>query len=41
MVAKEVRQFNITPRIAMHRYSNFRSSNSPEAQLVAEARKIV
>jgi len=41
MVAKEVRQFNITPRIAMLSYSNFGSSNSPEAKLVAEARKIV
>ena len=41
MVAKEVRQFNITPRIAMLSYSNFGSSNSPEAKLVADARKIV
>lgn len=41
MVAKEVRHFNITPRIAMLSYSNFGSSNSPEARLVAEARKIV
>jgi len=41
MVAKEVRQFNITPRIAMLSYSNFGSSHSPEAKLVAEARKIV
>jgi malate dehydrogenase (oxaloacetate-decarboxylating)(NADP+) len=41
MVAKEVRQFNITPRIAMLSYSNFGSSNSPEAKLVAEARKLV
>jgi malate dehydrogenase (oxaloacetate-decarboxylating)(NADP+) len=41
MVAKEVRHFNITPRIAMLSYSNFGSSNSPEAQLVAKARKIV
>src|SRR5688572_843285 len=41
MVAKEVRQFNITPRIAMLSYSNFGSSNSPEAKLVAEARIIV
>ncbi|MFI5132792.1 MAG: NADP-dependent malic enzyme [Chitinophagales bacterium] len=41
MVAKEVRNFNITPRIAMLSYSNFGSSNSPEAKLVAEARKIV
>lgn len=41
MVAKEVRHFNIVPRIAMLSYSNFGSSNSPEAKLVAEARKIV
>ncbi len=41
MVAKEVRQFNITPRIAMLSYSNFGSSNSPEAKLVAEARQLV
>ncbi len=41
MVAKEVRQFNIIPRIAMLSYSNFGSSNSSEAKLVAEARKIV
>ncbi|MCW3120113.1 MAG: NADP-dependent malic enzyme [Chitinophagaceae bacterium] len=40
MVAKEIRNFNITPRIAMLSYSNFGSSNSPEARLVAEARKI-
>jgi len=41
MVAKEVRQFNITPRIAMLSYSNFGSSNSPEAKLVSTARKLV
>ncbi len=41
MVAKEVRQFNLIPRIAMLSYSNFGSSNSPEAKLVAEARNIV
>ena len=41
MVAKEVRQFNITPRIAMLSYSNFGSSNSPEAKLVADARRII
>ncbi|HVZ55581.1 MAG TPA: NADP-dependent malic enzyme [Chitinophagaceae bacterium] len=40
LAAKEVRNFNITPRIAMLSYSNFGSSNSPEAKLVAEARKI-
>ena len=41
MAAKEVRSFNIIPRIAMLSYSNFGSSNSPEANLVAKARKIV
>lgn len=41
MVAKEVRNFNIIPRIAMLSYSNFGSSSSAEAKLVAEARKIV
>ena len=41
MVAKEVRHFNIVPRIAMLSYSNFGSSTSPEAKLVAEARKLV
>ncbi|HLG40540.1 MAG TPA: NADP-dependent malic enzyme [Chitinophagaceae bacterium] len=41
MTAKEVRHFNIVPRIAMLSYSNFGSSDSPEARLVAEARKIV
>lgn len=41
MVAKEVRNFNLTPRIAMLSYSNFGSSNSPEAKLVAEATKIL
>jgi malate dehydrogenase (oxaloacetate-decarboxylating)(NADP+) len=41
MVAKEVRNFNIIPRIAMLSYSNFGSSDSPEARLVAKARKIV
>src|SRR4051812_43956343 len=41
LVAKEVRNFNITPRIAMLSYSNFGSSDSAEAKLVAEATKIV
>jgi malate dehydrogenase (oxaloacetate-decarboxylating)(NADP+) len=41
MVAKEVRSFNITPRIAMLSYSNFGSSDSPEAKLVADATKIL
>jgi len=41
MVAREVRHFNIIPRIAMLSYSNFGSSNSPEAKLVARARDLV
>src|SRR5215216_3850519 len=41
LVAREVRNFNIIPRIAMLSYSNFGSSDSPEARLVADARKIV
>ena len=41
LVAKEVRHFNIIPRIAMLSYSNFGSSNSPEARLVSEARVMV
>jgi malate dehydrogenase (oxaloacetate-decarboxylating)(NADP+) len=41
MVAREVRNFNIIPKVAMLSYSNFGSSNSPEARLVAEATRIV
>ncbi|HPH31279.1 MAG TPA: NADP-dependent malic enzyme [Chitinophagaceae bacterium] len=41
LAAREVRQFNIVPRIAMLSYSTFGSSDSPEARLVAEARRIV
>jgi malate dehydrogenase (oxaloacetate-decarboxylating)(NADP+) len=41
LVAKEIRNFNIIPRIAMLSYSNFGSSNSAEARLVAKARAIV
>lgn len=41
MVAKEVRLFNIVPRIAMVSYSNFGSSPTPEAQLVSKARELV
>lgn len=41
MAAKMVRQFNVVPRVAMLSYSNFGSSNSPEAKLVAKAREIV
>lgn len=41
MVAKEVKTFNITPRIAMLSYSNFGSSPTPEAQTMSKAREIV
>ncbi|MFI5193597.1 MAG: NADP-dependent malic enzyme [Chitinophagales bacterium] len=41
LVAKEVRHFNLVPRIAMLSYSNFGTSNSPEARLVARATEIV
>jgi malate dehydrogenase (oxaloacetate-decarboxylating)(NADP+) len=41
MVAKEVRQFNLVPKIAMLSYSNFGSSDSSEARLVQKAHKIV
>jgi malate dehydrogenase (oxaloacetate-decarboxylating)(NADP+) len=41
LTAREVRNFNIIPRIAMLSYSNFGSSNSHEASLVAKAREIV
>ena len=40
-VAKEVRNFNIEPRIAMLSYSNFGSSDTPEARMVAEATRII
>lgn len=40
MVAREVRVLGITPHVAMLSYSNFGSSNSPEANLVAKARDI-
>jgi malate dehydrogenase (oxaloacetate-decarboxylating)(NADP+) len=41
MVAKEVRNFNLVPRIAMLSYSNFGSSDSPEARLVADATRML
>ncbi|WP_142685625.1 NADP-dependent malic enzyme [Chitinophaga polysaccharea] len=41
MVAKEVKHFNLTPRIAMLSYSNFGSSQTPEAQTMSKAREIV
>jgi malate dehydrogenase (oxaloacetate-decarboxylating)(NADP+) len=41
LVAKQVEQFNIKPRIAMLSYSNFGSSNGEEAQLVRKARELI
>ena len=41
LVAKEVRSLGITPRIAMLSYSNFGSSDTPEAITVRNARGIV
>ncbi len=41
MVAKEVKIFGIKPCIAMLSYSNFGSSDSPEAKLVSRATEIV
>lgn len=41
MVAREIKTFGIKPCIAMLSYSNFGSSDSPEAKLVARAREIV
>jgi len=41
LAAKEVRNFNLVPRIAMLSYSNFGSNDSPEAKLVAEATRLV
>ncbi|MBX3255030.1 MAG: NADP-dependent malic enzyme [Chitinophagaceae bacterium] len=41
LVAKEVKTFGITPQIALLSYSNFGSSNTPEATLVRTAREII
>ena len=41
LVAKEVRNFNMVPRVAMLSYSNFGSSDTEEARKMAEATKIV
>ena len=41
LVAREVRQFNVVPKVAMLSYSNFGSSDSPEARLVQRAHEIV
>jgi malate dehydrogenase (oxaloacetate-decarboxylating)(NADP+) len=41
LVAREISNLNLVPRIAMLSYSNFGTSDSPEARLVAEATNIV
>ena len=41
LVAKEVRNFNLTPRIAMLSYSNFGSSDGAEAKIVSDATKLL
>ncbi len=41
LTAREVRQFNITPRIALLSYSNFGSSATPEALMVRDAVQII
>lgn len=41
LVAREVKSFGITPRIAMLSYSNFGSSNTPEAITVRNATQIL
>jgi malate dehydrogenase (oxaloacetate-decarboxylating)(NADP+) len=41
LVARAVQSFGIKPRVAMLSYSNFGSSDSPEANLMARAREIV
>jgi len=41
LVAKEVRNFNMVPRVAMLSYSNFGSSDTPDAKKMADATRIV
>lgn len=41
LAAREVQNFNLTPRIALLSYSNFGSSDSPEAKVMSEARKLI
>jgi malate dehydrogenase (oxaloacetate-decarboxylating)(NADP+) len=41
LVAREVRGFNMKPRIALLSYSNFGSSSTPEAAMMAQARSII
>jgi malate dehydrogenase (oxaloacetate-decarboxylating)(NADP+) len=41
LVAAEVKTYNLKPRIALLSYSNFGSSPTPEAQMMAKARDII
>jgi malate dehydrogenase (oxaloacetate-decarboxylating)(NADP+) len=41
LAAREVRAFNIQPRVALLSYSNFGSSDSPEAKTMSDARRII
>jgi len=41
LAAAQVKTFNLKPRIALLSYSNFGSSPTPEAQMMAKARKIL
>jgi malate dehydrogenase (oxaloacetate-decarboxylating)(NADP+) len=41
LAAAEVRTFNLKPRIALLSYSNFGSSPTPEAKMMAHARQII
>ena len=41
LVARELRHFNMKPKIALLSYSNFGSCNTPEANMMAEARSIL
>jgi len=41
LTANAVKHFNIEPRVAMLSYSNFGSSKTPEAQMVAKAYELV
>ena len=41
LAAREVQNFNLTPRVALLSYSNFGSSDSPEAKVMSEARKLI
>jgi malate dehydrogenase (oxaloacetate-decarboxylating)(NADP+) len=41
LVAKEIKTFGIVPRVAMLSYSNFGTSNTPEAVVVRTARELV